>query len=54
MPDHFMNYVECDAEALTLVEWRRSHVVAAKQDKPRRKRVRFPSLKSFIPAPAFA
>jgi hypothetical protein len=56
MADHFMNYVECDAEALTLVEWRRARTAAAKQDKPRRKR-RFPSLKSLIPpvtpAPAF-
>jgi hypothetical protein len=30
MPDHVMNYIECEAPAeLTLVEWRRSRVVAA-------------------------
>jgi hypothetical protein len=53
MPDHVMNYIECDADALTLVEWRRTRIAAAKQDKPKRK-LRLPSLKSFVPAPAFA
>ena len=35
MPDHVMNYVECDAPAdLTLVEWRRTRVLP----EPRRRR----------------
>jgi hypothetical protein len=30
MPDHHMNYIECEAPSgLTLVEWRRTRVVAA-------------------------
>ena len=30
MPDHVMNYVESEAPSgLTLVEWRRSHMVAS-------------------------
>jgi len=29
MPDHVMNYIECEAPAgLTLVDWRRSRIVA--------------------------
>ena len=29
MPDHVMNYIECEAPAeLTLVEWRRARVAA--------------------------
>jgi hypothetical protein len=38
MPDHTMNYVECEAAAgLTLVEWRRNRMDA----RPRRRRIRF-------------
>ncbi len=29
MPDHVMNYVECDAEEQTLAQWRRSRSSAA-------------------------
>jgi hypothetical protein len=43
MPDHVMNYVECEVAAeLTLAEWRRSNAAS----KPRR---RFR-----LPRPAFA
>ena len=32
MPDHVMNYIECDMPAgLTLVEWRRSRQVEQKR-----------------------
>jgi hypothetical protein len=32
MPDHVMNYIECDIPAdLTLVQWRRSRVAARPQ-----------------------
>ena len=38
MPDHTMNYIECEAPAgLTLVEWRRNRMDA----RPRRRRIRF-------------
>ena len=37
MPDHVMNYLECEAPAgLTLVEWRRTRMAAT----PRRRRIR--------------
>jgi len=43
MPDHVMNYIECDVPAnLTLAEWRRSRI-----ETPRRRRLR---LRTFIPA----
>jgi hypothetical protein len=30
MPEHVMNYIECEAPSgLTLVEWRRSRIVAS-------------------------
>jgi hypothetical protein len=38
MPDHTMNYVECEAPAgHTLVEWQRTRMDA----RPRRRRIRF-------------
>jgi len=44
MPDHVMNYVECDAPAqLTLVEWRQTRVVAPRRR--RRLRLRVPTLR---------
>jgi hypothetical protein len=50
MPDHVLNYIECDAAAgLTLVEWRRSHSTTR-----RRRRL---NLRVLIPTrrpPAFA
>jgi hypothetical protein len=43
MPDHVLNYIECDAPAgLTLVEWRRSHSTT------RRRRL---NLRVLIPTP---
>jgi hypothetical protein len=43
MPDHVMNYVECDAPAqLTLVEWRQTRFSAARR---RRLRLRLPALR---------
>ena len=49
MPDHVMNYIECEAPAeLTLVEWRRVRAAVS----PRRRR----SLRSLLPVrrrPAF-
>ena len=42
MPDHVMNYIECDVPAnLTLAEWRRTRLAT-----PRRPRLR---LRTFIP-----
>jgi hypothetical protein len=42
MPDHVMNYIECDVPASqTLAEWRRSRI-----ETPRRRRLR---LRTFIP-----
>lgn len=44
MPDHVMNYIECEAPAgLTLVQWRKAHTAPT-----RRRRLR---LRIFVPAP---